>query len=81
MLKKIPVDRLRLGMHVHKLEGRWMDHSFWKTRFVLDSTDDLKRMHGSGMLECWIDPGLGLDVAEPPPADTAPLTLRRSATR
>jgi HD-GYP domain-containing protein (c-di-GMP phosphodiesterase class II) len=65
MLKKIAVDQLRIGMHVHKLEGKWIDHPFWKTRFLLDSTADLQRVRGSGVTECWIDPGLGLDVAEP----------------
>jgi len=65
MLKKIAVDQLRLGMHVHKLEAKWIDHSFWKTRFVLDSTDDMRRLHGSGVAECWIDVALGLDVATP----------------
>ncbi|MBA4175335.1 MAG: phosphodiesterase [Leptothrix sp. (in: Bacteria)] len=72
MLKKIPVDRLRLGMHVHRLEGRWMDHPFWKTRFRLDNTDDLRRLQDSGLTECWIDPGLGLDVAEPVVGAPAP---------
>jgi HD-GYP domain-containing protein (c-di-GMP phosphodiesterase class II) len=65
MLKKIAVAHLRLGMHVHKLEGRWIEHPFWKTRFMLDSVDDLKRMQGSGLAECWIDTRLGLDVAAP----------------
>lgn len=71
MLKKIAVDQLRIGMHVHKLEGKWIDHPFWKTRFLLDSTADLQRLRGSGVLECWIDPGLGLDVAEPFTAEAA----------
>jgi hypothetical protein len=35
MLKKIRVDQVRLGMHLHALEGAWMDHPFWKTRFVI----------------------------------------------
>ena len=65
MLKKIAVDQLRLGMHVHKLEAKWMDHSFWKTRFVLDSTDDMRRLKASGVAECWIDTAQGLDVAAP----------------
>jgi HD-GYP domain-containing protein (c-di-GMP phosphodiesterase class II) len=64
MLKKIAVEQLRIGMHVHKLEGKWIDHPFWKTRFLLDSSADLQRLRDSGVAECWIDPGLGLDVAE-----------------
>jgi HD-GYP domain-containing protein (c-di-GMP phosphodiesterase class II) len=66
MLKKIPVSQLRMGMHMHKLEGAWLSHSFWRTKFVIDSTEDLARLHSCGVAECWIDTALGLDVATPP---------------
>jgi HD-GYP domain-containing protein (c-di-GMP phosphodiesterase class II) len=73
MLKKIPVSELRLGMHLHALDGPWLSHPFWRTRFVIESSDDLKKLHGSAVTECWIDPGLGLDVAGPAaPAAPAP---------
>jgi putative nucleotidyltransferase with HDIG domain len=68
MLKKIPVQHLRIGMHLHKLEGGWLSHSFWRTRFVIDSSEDLQRLHDSGVAECWIDIALGLDVASEPVA-------------
>ena len=63
MLKKIAVRQLRMGMHLHKLEGAWIQHPFWKARFVIDSTADLLRLHECGVEECWIDDALGLDVA------------------
>ena len=65
MLKKIAVDQLRLGMHVHRLEAKWIDHTFWKTRFVLASAEDMQRLRGSGVTECWIDTAQGLDVLAP----------------
>ncbi len=68
MLKKIPVRQLRLGMHLHKLDGAWIEHPFWKTRFVIQSAEDLRRLHACGVAECWIDVELGLDVA----SDSAP---------
>ncbi len=68
MLKKIDVQHLRLGMHLHKLEGSWIDHPFWKSRFVLQSIADLQSVRSSGITECWIDTGLGFDVE---PADAA----------
>lgn len=90
MLKKIAVAQLRLGMHVHKLEGKWIDHPFWKTRFLLDSAADLQRLLDSGVDACWIDPGLGLDVAAPlfdvpalpanPPVPPAAAVAREPAT-
>ncbi|MBL8328100.1 MAG: HD-GYP domain-containing protein [Rubrivivax sp.] len=65
MLKKIAVSDVRLGMHLHALEGSWIAHPFWKTRFVVDSIEDLRKLQSSGVAECWIDVSLGLDVATP----------------
>ena len=69
MLKKIPVHQLRMGMHLQKLEGSWIQHPFWKTRFVIDSTSDLQRLKTCGVAEGWIDTALGLDVADVLPAE------------
>jgi HD-GYP domain-containing protein (c-di-GMP phosphodiesterase class II) len=83
MLKKIPVGQARLGMHLHKLEGDWLSHPFWKTRFVLSSASDLQLLRSSGVTEIWIDPALGLDVAEAEallPTPQAPSEPSRSAT-
>ncbi|MDP3514688.1 MAG: DUF3391 domain-containing protein, partial [Sulfuritalea sp.] len=67
MLKRIGVANLRMGMHIHELCGSWMDHPFWRTRFILDDADDIRRLRASGITEVWIDTALGLDVlpAEP----------------
>ena len=84
MLKKIPVKQLRLGMHLHKLEGAWMAHPFWKTKFVIESMEDLRKLHSCGVEEGWIDTALGLDVAatvdpEPEPAPISRLAPLDSA--
>jgi HD-GYP domain-containing protein (c-di-GMP phosphodiesterase class II) len=63
MLKKISVDQVRLGMHLHALEGAWIDHPFWKTRFVIADMADLRKLSSSNVREVWIDPTKGLDVA------------------
>ena len=62
MLKKIRVDQVRLGMHLHAMEGAWMDHPFWKTRFVIRDADQLRKLQDSVIGEVWIDPEKGLDV-------------------
>ena len=62
MLKKIPVERVRLGMHLHELCGAWLEHPFWKTKFVIRDPADLAKLQGSGVKEIWIDVSKGLDV-------------------
>lgn len=64
MLKRIHIDQLRLGMHVHELCGSWMEHPFWRSSFLLDNTDDLKTLLSTGIKEAWIDTSKGLDVEE-----------------
>jgi len=75
MLKKIRVDQVRLGMHLHALEGAWMDHPFWKTRFVIRDADQLRKLQDSVIAEVWIDPEKGLDVGDDAASPaTAPAT-------
>jgi putative nucleotidyltransferase with HDIG domain len=73
MLKKIPVADARVGMYLHKLEGAWLDHPFWKTQFVLSDPEDLRRLKESDVGHVWIDDALGLDVAAA--AEAAPVTV------
>jgi putative nucleotidyltransferase with HDIG domain len=62
VLKRIAVTEARVGMYVHELCGSWMDHSFWKNKFLLDSDKDLQRLQGSAIRELWIDTSKGGDV-------------------
>lgn len=72
MLKKISVDQLRLGMHLEAFCGDWIDHPFWRTRFVIQSVDDLRLIKESVIKEVWIDCTKGLDTA-PAPTDSPPV--------
>ncbi|MDO8811343.1 MAG: HD-GYP domain-containing protein [Gallionella sp.] len=62
MLKRIHVEQLRSGMHVHELCGSWMDHPFWRGAFMLDNPKDLQIILSTGIKEIWIDTSKGLDV-------------------
>lgn len=64
MLKRIHVDQLRIGMYIHEFCGSWMEHPFWKNRFVLNSLKDLDRVRNSAITELWIDVDKGLDVEQ-----------------
>jgi len=63
MLKRIGVEHLRLGMHVHELCGSWLDHPFWRSAFKLEDPKSLQQIVNSNVKEVWIDTDKGLDVA------------------
>ena len=62
MLKKIPVQKLTLGMHLQAFCGAWLDHPFWRTKFVLTDPNDLVLILESSIKEVWIDASKGLDT-------------------
>jgi HD-GYP domain-containing protein (c-di-GMP phosphodiesterase class II) len=62
MLKKIAVEHLTLGMHIHEFCGSWMDHPFWRTKFVLEDPEDLRQIKLCGIKEMWIDIQKGRDI-------------------
>ncbi len=62
MLKKIHTDDLALGMYVHDFCGSWMDHPFWKAKFVLKELKDIERIRQASIHEVWIDAFKGRDV-------------------
>ncbi len=62
MLKRINVEHLKLGMHLHQLCGSWLSHPFWRTSFLLNDPKDLQGILDSGIQEVWIDVGKGFDV-------------------
>jgi len=62
MLKKIPIEHLRLGMHLQAFCGDWLEHPFWRTRFVIKDPQDLVLIRESSIREVWIDIAKGIDV-------------------
>lgn len=74
MLKKIPTQEVRIGMYLHELSGAsWINHPFWKSKFIIQNQEDIRRLRDSTVTEVWIDIDLGQDVAPqepvPPPAE------------
>ena len=64
MLKRVPVEQLRLGMHIHELCGSWINHPFWRSEFRLNSPKELQMLLASNVKEVWIDTNRGHDVDE-----------------
>lgn len=63
MLKRISVKDIKLGMFICEFCGSWMEHPFWKTRFLLEDEKDLRAILASGIKELWIDVSQGLDIS------------------
>ena len=61
MLKRISVKDLRMGMFVTELCGSWMEHPFWKTKFLLEDQHDYDSIIKSGIKELWINTTKGID--------------------
>ncbi|HSH85849.1 MAG TPA: HD-GYP domain-containing protein [Methylophilus sp.] len=72
MLKTITINQVRIGMYIHELKGPWMEHPFWRTKFVLKDEADLLKLKGSALKQVVIDIKRGLDVL-PEPAPVQPV--------
>ncbi|WP_313801766.1 HD-GYP domain-containing protein [Sphingobium sp.] len=71
MLKRIRTQDVELGMFLHKLEGSWFSHPFWKSRILLDDPDQLATLKASKVEWVQIDIRRGADLKPreaPPPA-------------
>lgn len=68
-------------MYLHALEGAWIDHPFWRNRFVIAKPEDLEKLRTSKVREVWIDADKGLDV-EPsaPPLPATPSSAAPAPT-
>jgi HD-GYP domain-containing protein (c-di-GMP phosphodiesterase class II) len=64
MLRKIPVQQLRIGMHVHEVCGSWLDHPFWRASFKVENGRQVEQLRGV-VKEVVIDTAKGLDVEAP----------------
>ncbi|QNA90799.1 HD-GYP domain-containing protein [Massilia sp. Dwa41.01b] len=74
MLKKIDSSQLRVGMAIHDLDCGWMEHPFVRSRFVLGSEDEIRKIIHAGIRVVIIDCAKGLDVAAPTLAEAQATT-------
>lgn len=86
MLKRVSISDVELGMFVHKMEGGWLKHPFWKSRFLLDDPDNLFHLKSSELESVIIDTSKGKDLASGPtagagqePIKESPLARQRAA--
>ena len=66
MLKKVDSSQLRVGMYVHDLSCEWMSHPFVRSRFLISSDDEIRKIINAGIHDVVIDSARGLDVQDAP---------------
>ncbi len=69
MLKRIKTQQLQVGMFVARVGGAWLEHPFWRSRFLVNSREQIDQMIASKVEEVWIDLLRGKGV--PPPVQLA----------
>jgi len=82
MLRRVPLDEVRLGMFVRAMEGSWLQHPFWRRRFLLDKEQDLRRLLDSDIPGIIIDDERGAAPEKRPsvPVPTPPVLATTKRT-
>lgn len=71
-------------MFVHKMDGSWFDHPFWKSNFLIEDSKRLQTLRSSKLRGVVIDTSKGKDVSAPAPqarAAAAPAPAARERIR
>jgi HD-GYP domain-containing protein (c-di-GMP phosphodiesterase class II) len=77
MIKKIGIAQLKVGMYVHDLCCDWMNHPFLRSRLLISSEAEIRKIADAGIHELYIDPARGLDVKDAPTAEEVKTTLEQ----
>lgn len=72
MIKTISVSELAVGMYVHDLHCSWIDHPFFRSRFLIEDEPTFQKIVQANIREVSIDTSRGIDVqaAVVPEAET-----------
>jgi len=76
MIRKISIQELLPGMFVVDLHKHWLDHSVWRSKFLVRDETQVSRLLEEGIVEVSIDTARGLDVPPPPPKVSAHVVER-----
>lgn len=63
MIMKVPVQKLKIGAFLEKIDQSWLSTPFLSNRFEITSEKQIQKLKDSGITEVYIDTGKGLDVS------------------
>ncbi|WP_455281970.1 HD-GYP domain-containing protein [Cupriavidus necator] len=69
MLRRIRSEQLQVGMFVARLGGPWINHPFWRAKFLVSNEDQVRQIQSAGVQEVWIDILKGRNLPAPEVAD------------
>ena len=55
MLRRIKAEQLQVGMFVSRLGGPWINHPFWRSRFLVSSDEQIEQILAANVQDVWID--------------------------
>lgn len=79
MIKKAPVSQLCVGMYVHDLGASFLDHAFWRSRFLIQNERKLRSLRESKLEWVLIDTSRGVDVPAAAGTQAVPEANQQSA--
>ncbi|WJW75399.1 HD-GYP domain-containing protein [Thiohalobacter sp. IOR34] len=81
MIKKIPLEKLKVGMYVHELDCRWMDHPFVANRFAIRNEGQISKIRAAGISELYIDTARGGDLESAPSVEQVEQAMQEEVER
>lgn len=64
--KKILTEELKIGMYISDLNAPYIDHPFFRNRFMIEDEETIQKIKASGIRSVYIDPAKGLDEPNAP---------------
>ena len=65
MLRRIKAEQLQVGMFVARLGGPWINHPFWRSRFLVNSDEQIEQVLAANVQDVWIDILKGRNLPTP----------------
>jgi len=65
VLRRIKAEQLQVGMFVARLGGPWINHPFWRSRFLVTSDDQVEQIRAANVQDVWIDILKGRNLPTP----------------
>ncbi|MEY2633654.1 MAG: hypothetical protein RIR00_2308 [Pseudomonadota bacterium] len=69
MIRTIRTDQLLPGMYVVNLSKGWLNHGFWRSRFMVKDAEMIRRIRAEGIEEVHIDTRRGRDLPDRMPLE------------